>query len=120
MIAVNYVRLDGSDKIVAAGMLPDRQTYDRFIEENPMPGFELIETEENLTSFILHTYNRDTGETTPPEPPPVVTPFTSSSGQAITMESLITALDEKDHGDPSKWQDLLAQTKSNTSSGQPS
>lgn len=36
-----------------------------------------------------------------------------------SIQDVIQAIEEKDHGDPSKWQDLLAQAK-NTSSGQPS
>jgi len=118
-MTVFYVWLDPSDKIISAGMSPDRPTYDQFIAENPMPGLELVEANTNLTGLINHTYNRDTGETTPPEPAAIPTSFAASPVTGITMESLITALDEKDHGDPSKWQGLLAQSR-NTSNGQPS
>ena len=118
--AVYYVCLDGNDVIVSAGVAPGRANFDEFIVPNKPSAAELLEVERDLTSFVSHTYNRETGETTPPEPPPSVAPLAASMTPGIAMESLIIALDEKDHGNPSKWQDLLAQTKSNTPSGQPS
>jgi len=118
MTQVFYAWLDGDNKIVGAGMSPDQETYDFLVTQRPMPDAELIETETNLTYSINHIYDRDTGETTPPDPP-ARPALLSASPTPITMEELIIALDEKENGDPSKWQDLLAQARNNTD-GQPS
>jgi hypothetical protein len=121
MTQVFYAWLDGGNKIVGAGMSPDRETYDFLTAQaqSSMPDAELIETGTNLTYSINHTYDRDTGETTPPDPP-ARPALLEVSPAPTTMEDLIIALDEKDNGDPSKWQDLLTQARSSTSSGQPS
>ena len=122
MTQVFYAWLDGDNKIVGAGMSPDQETYDFLVTQRPMPDAELIETETNLTYFINYTYDRDTGETTPPDPPArpaVMSTSLAASPTPTTMEDLIIALDEKENGDPSKWQDLLAQARNNTN-GQPS
>jgi len=120
MTQVFYAWLDGDNKIVGAGMSPDRDTYDFLIAQRTMPDAELIETETNLTYSINHTYDRDTGELTPPDPPARPALFAASPAPApTTMEDLIIALDEKENGDPSKWNELLAQARNNTN-GQPS
>jgi hypothetical protein len=114
---IYYVCLDGSDVIVSAGVAPGRDNFEEFIVPNKPSAAELLEVDRDLTSFIGYTYDRETGETTPPEPPPVAAPFASPGVTPIIIESLIIALDEKDNGDPNKWQELLAQAR-NTTNGQ--
>ena len=108
---VYYIYLNELDVIVGGGRCPDRANFDEFVLANPMAGAELLETPQSYTFFLNHTYNRETGEVTPPEQPSAPAPGSTLRPSLIGVDELIAALDEKDHGNSGKWQALLAKSK---------
>ena len=108
---IYYAYLDASDIIVGAGRAPDRDNYDTFIAANPMAGAELIEVDKDLTSFLTYSYDRTTGEATPPASPEPAASANPESMDFITSNDIVAALDARDHGDHGKWQALVAKAK---------
>lgn len=108
---IYYAYLDTGDIIVGAGRAPDRTNYETFIVVNPIAGTELIEVDKDLTSFVGYSYDRATGEATPPALPDPAPLASAVPSDFITTNQIVAALDARDHGDHSQWDALVAKAR---------